>query len=106
LGSIYRRNYDVSDSKTFRRERYADLMPIIEKAMELAPGESLTALCSGKSPHTVGQKIREFFKLAASERPDLGIERGDYSVSVMAESKKVVVKRNKGLEYGAVLVED
>ena len=90
----------------FQRERYADLMPIIEAAIALEPGGQITALCTGKSPHTVGQKIREFFTLAAEQRPDLEIEPGVYSVSVLAESKKVVVKKRKGLSYGAVLVEE
>ena len=60
----------MADAKHFRRERYADLQPIIDKAIGLEKGKSLLVLCEGKSPHTVGQKIREFFKLAAEQRPD------------------------------------
>jgi len=96
----------MADATTFVRERYADLMPIIEAAIALEPGGQVTAACHGKSPHTVGQKIREFFKLAAEQRPDLLIEHGQYSVAVLAESKKVIVKKKKGLSYGAVLLED
>ena len=96
----------MADATVFVRERYADLMPIIEAAIALEPGGHITAECHDKSPHTVGQKIREFFKLAAEQRPDLEIERGQYSVSVLAESKKVIVSKKKGLSYGAVLVEN
>jgi hypothetical protein len=96
----------VTNSKEFRKERYADLMPVIEKAMTLEPGQQFLILCEKKSPHTVAQKLREFFKLAAEQRPDLGIERGDYSCNVLPESKKVVIKRNQGKEYGVVILED
>jgi len=96
----------MANAKTFRRERYADLMPVINKAISLEPGGTVVARCDLKSPHTVAQKIREFFRLASEQRPDLGIEVGDYSVSVLAESRKVIVRKNKGLEYGVVIEED
>lgn len=96
----------MSDAKIFRRERYADLMPIIEAAIDLQPGKHITVDCPIKSPHTVGQKIREFFRLATEQRPELGIDYGDYSVSVFAESRKVKVRKNEGIKYGAVLVEN
>lgn len=94
----------MADAKTFVKERYADLMPIIEAAIALEPGGQVVAACHEKSPHTVGQKIREFFKLAAEQRPDLGIEYGQYSVTVLGESRRVVIKKKKGLSYGAVLL--
>ena len=93
-------------NKEFSKERYADLMPILDRILLLEPGESITLACKGKSAHTVGQKIREYLKLAGEARPDADIDRKSISVTVSAAAKKVIVTKKKPLSYGAVIVEE
>lgn len=91
---------------TFSRERYADLIPIIEKAIALEAGKSFSVSCPDKSPHTVAQKIREYFRLGHEFRPDAIPDPKPVSVAVFAESRKIVITKPKPVEYGAFIIEE
>ena len=93
--------------KEFVKGRYEGLMNVIEQAVVLDPGEQVWMKCEeGKSPHTIGQKLREFFKMAGEANPDADIDYRSYSVSVFAESRKICITRKKAAEYNVTIIDD